>query len=341
MIDHLQAISRDAEVVTSEELRTLLEAGGGRAYIGFEPSGIVHIGWLVCMRKMREIADAGFDLTVYLADWHAFVNDKLGGDMDTIRLCGRYLEDVFDVAGIPCRYLYASELMDSMEYWERVMRVMKATTLARTRRAMTIMGRREDAADSDMSKFLYPALQVADIFQMDIDLALGGMDQRHAHMLQRDVAERLGWKKAVAVHTPLIPALSAGGRMDPVEAKMSKSDPNGTITIHDGPDDIRRKMKRAYCPETAEDNPVLEIVEHIVFPYGDGTFTLTRDDRWGGDVEYSSFADLRDALAGKKVHPQDLKDSVAAALDGIIRPFREHFATKVQMIARIRSAVGR
>jgi len=336
----VETITRDAEVVTGDELQVLLDAGGGKAYIGFEPSGIVHVGWLVCMKKMKEVTDAGFDLTVYLADWHAFVNDKLGGDMDMIRSCGEYLKEVFDAARIPCRYLYASELMDSMDYWDRVMRVMKATTLARTKRAMTVMGRKEDEADADTSKFLYPALQVADMFEMDLDLALGGMDQRHAHMLQRDVADKLGWKKVVAVHTPLISGLAAGGRMDPIEAKMSKSDPDGTISIHDTTEEIARKMKKAYCPETAEGNPVIEIVEHVIFPY-EGQFTILRDEKWGGNIEYTDIGLLVADLGSKQLHPQDLKVSAGAALDRIVEPFRSHFEGRMDTVDRIRSAVGR
>ncbi len=340
MTSTFETIARDAEVVTQDELKVLLDNGGGKAYIGFEPSGIVHVGWLVCIKKMKEVTDAGFDLTVYLADWHAFVNDKLGGDIETIRLCGEYLKEVFDAAQVPCTYLYASELMDSIDYWERVMRVMKGTTLKRTKRAMTVMGRKEDEAEADTSKFLYPALQVADIFEMDLDLALGGMDQRHAHMLQRDVADKLGWKKVVAVHTPLISGLAASGRMDPIEGKMSKSNPDGTISIHDTTEEISRKMKKAFCPEMAEGNPVVEIVQHVIFPY-EGKFTILRDEKWGGDIEYTDVAALIADLESKQLHPQDLKMSTAAALDRIVEPYRAHFEGKMDMVERISAAVGR
>ena len=54
------------------------------------------------------------------------------------------------------------------------------------------MGRHEDSSEEDLSKFYYPALQAADIFEMDIDVALGGMDQRKAHMYMRDVADKWG-----------------------------------------------------------------------------------------------------------------------------------------------------
>jgi tyrosyl-tRNA synthetase len=200
-----------AEIVGAERVPK------GKAYVGFEPSGSAHIGWMVCTDMVRRMTDAGLDVTILLADWHAQINDKLGGDLAKIQECGRYMMEAFESLGVPkssVRYVWASDLAKDAEYWATVVRVMKGTTLARMRRAMTIMGRTEDEAEGDMSKFLYPAMQVADIFYMDIDVAYGGLDQRHAHMLARDVATKLGRKPPVAVHTPLVPSLKAQGRMD-------------------------------------------------------------------------------------------------------------------------------
>ncbi|HET6398595.1 MAG TPA: tyrosine--tRNA ligase, partial [Candidatus Thermoplasmatota archaeon] len=198
-----------------------------RAYIGFEPSGTAHVGWMVCTDMVRRLVDAGFDVTILLADWHAQINDKLGGDLAAIQRCGAYMQDAFEALGIrrdEVRYVFASELAADAAYWARVVQVAKATSLARMRRAMTILGRSEDEAEADTSKFLYPAMQVADIFHLRMDLAYGGMDQRHAHMLARDAAKALGLPPPAAIHTPLVPGLQAnGGRMDPAEAKMSKS----------------------------------------------------------------------------------------------------------------------
>ena len=51
------------------------------------------------------------------------------------------------------------------------------------------MGRSEDSSDGDLSDsiLLYKRF---DIFEMDIDVAIGGMDQRKAHMYMR--ALRIG-----------------------------------------------------------------------------------------------------------------------------------------------------
>jgi tyrosyl-tRNA synthetase len=212
-----------AEVVGAPELALLCaDAAAGKrpkAYIGFEPSGTAHIGWMVCTDMVRRLSAAGFETTILLADWHAQINDKLGGDLASIQACGRYMMEAFEALGVPkgsVRYVWANDLAADPSYWAMVVKVLKHTTLARMRRAMTIMGRGEDEGEGDMSKFLYPAMQVADIFHMQIDVAYGGLDQRHAHMLARDVAPKLGRKPPVAIHTPLVPSLkgAGAGRMD-------------------------------------------------------------------------------------------------------------------------------
>ncbi|MEM4096188.1 MAG: tyrosine--tRNA ligase, partial [Metallosphaera sp.] len=49
MESRLSLITRNAaEVVTSEELKQKLEEGRKlKGYLGFEPSGLFHIGWLI------------------------------------------------------------------------------------------------------------------------------------------------------------------------------------------------------------------------------------------------------------------------------------------------------
>jgi len=43
------------------------------------------------------------------------------------------------------------------------------------KRSLTIMGRKAEEAEMDVSKLIYPAMQVADIIYLDLDIALGGL----------------------------------------------------------------------------------------------------------------------------------------------------------------------
>jgi tyrosyl-tRNA synthetase len=293
-MDKIVILKRNTEeVITTDELKAVLKKDKPKGYIGFEPSGTVHLGWTICTSKIKDFLSCGFDFTVLLADWHAYINDKLGGDIKKIKLCGKYMEDCFAAMGVDTKkikFIYASDYVSDPKYWELVLRVSKATSVKRVKRALDIMGRSEDEADKDLSKLFYPAMQVSDIFYLDLDVAYGGMDQRHAHMLARDVSKKINRKSPVALHTPLLTGLQAGGRMDPTEAKMSKSNPDSMISIHDKPDEVKRKIKKAYCPEKIVDrNPVLEMCKYVIFPELKGVFQIERPEKFGGSLEFESY----------------------------------------------------
>src|SRR5437899_452288 len=147
----------------------------------------------------------------------------------------------------------------------------------------------------------------------------------HAYMLYRDVAPKLGWKQVVALHTPLLPALDGGGRMDLVAGKMSKSRPDASILLNDGPREVERKIGKAFCPaKEPVGNPVLEIARLILFPRR-GKLMIPRDPKFGGDVVYESVNELAKSYANGELHPKDLKAGVTAGLNGELAPVRKYF----------------
>ncbi len=328
-------VSRNtAEILTPEELRGLFErTDHPRAYIGFEPSGQLTAGQLITARKMIDLQRAGCRLTVFLADWHAWINDKLGGDLDRIRRCGEYMRRTFLALGLDedaTEFHWTSELTGRSEYWSRVVRVAQATSLARAKRAMTILGRSEDEAELNLAKLFYPPMQVADIFELSVDLAYAGLDQRRAHVLTREVAHRYHWPVPVAVHTPLLSGLKGQGRMDPAapssENKMSKSDPSGAILLPSTPEEVEARIAGAFCPpKQTEGNPVVEIARFIVLPW-EGRLEIPRAAEHGGPVAFGSEVEFLKSWESGALHPKDLKSAIAAALDRRIEPVREYFA---------------
>ncbi len=354
--EKLKLITRGvAEIVTLEELRSKLEAGERlRGYIGYEPSGLVHIGWLIWMLKVKDLVDAGIDFTVLEATWHAFINDKLGGDMELIRGSTRIVRKTMEALGIPLekiRFVDAEDLVSDKDYWAILLRVGKSNTLHRIRRALTIMGRKASEADIDASKIIYPMMQVTDIYYLDLDIALGGMDQRKAHMLARDTAEKLGVKKPIAIHTPILTGLRGATRMDVhsreqvdevlAEVKMSKSKPGNTIFLHDPPEKIEANIMKAYCPAgQVEFNPVIEINKYILFRDESFRLVVERPEKYGGTIVYENYEDLEKDFIERKLHPLDLKRATARALIEYLKPVRDKLLSDPEirdLITRIES----
>jgi tyrosyl-tRNA synthetase len=324
-----------AEVLTLDEVRPLFERESApRAYIGFEPSGLMHVGHLVAARKIRDLTDAGCRVTVFLADWHAWINDKLGGSLEKIRECGQYMQSAFLALGVDAErteFRWAQDLQSQKGYWDRVVRVAKATSLARSRRALPIMGRTEEDTNLDTAKLFYPSMQAADIFELPVEIAYAGIDQRRAHVLAREVAHHYRWPVPVAVHTPLISSLKGGGRMDPesktVERKMSKSDPGAGIPIPSDPEVVASRLEAAYCPaKEVEGNPVVELVRFVVFPW-EGKLEIERTAKHGGTFLASSEPDFVKTWKAGALHPQDLKAGVAAAMSRIMEPAVRFFGS--------------
>ncbi len=307
------------EVVTREELRSLETAKG---YCGFEPSGPLHIGTgLYWTNVFNTAVEAGIDMRILLADWHAAVNDKFDGDMEKIRRNAEYMKEGFISLGLSpkVKFVYASDLVADSDYWALLLKVAKALTISRIKRSLPIMGRNEEDADKDSSKLIYPMMQATDIFYMDLDVAFGGMDQRHVHMLARDIHRKVGKKGFVAIHGPLISSLKGGNRMDPLN-KMSKSKVDSAIFIHDSPEEISRKINNAFCPEKVVDgNPIMQIYRNIIFNFYNDGISI------GEHQSYGSYREMEQDFIEGKIHPKELKEALFIKLTRILESSRKYF----------------
>ncbi|VVC71901.1 Tyrosine--tRNA ligase [uncultured archaeon] len=340
------------EVLTRDELRSLFETNEHpKHYIGFEISGKIHVGsGVMTALKVKDFIEAGVKPTIFLADFHTWINNKLGGDMEKIREVARgYFTAGFVSLGLSeekVDYVLASELYD-LDYWSDVVRVSKATTLARMQRCMVIMGRTENEAVESAS-MMYPAMQAADIFKQDLDIIHAGMDQRKVHILAREVAEKLGRKKPVAVHAHLLQGLQQASRMGydtdvkkdmEISGKMSKSKPGSCIYIHDSEEEIAEKLKNAYCPpKIVEGNPVMELCKYVLLREEGKTLLVERPQKFGGSVEFASISELSKAYGEGTLHPMDLKGAVSRELSIMLKPCREYFAKRPELIAQINEA---
>jgi tyrosyl-tRNA synthetase len=152
----------------------------------------------------------------------------------------------------------------------------------------------------------------------------------------------------------MVPGLAGG--------KMSSSDPDSKIDFLDPPDAVRRKIKRAFCEEgNVADNGVLAFVEAVLIPISElrleraaskaaisdgpngggsaedqkpfasegapaGTvFSVSRDEKYGGPMHFSTYDALKEAFEGREIHPKDLKSAVADALVSLLAPIRKRF----------------
>ena len=340
-------ITRDPteEVVTSEELVNLFNTNSHpKHYIGLEISGFLHLGSLILTGfKINDFIKAGVKCSVFLADWHTFINDKLGGNLETIKKVSEYYADAFRLLCPGIEILQGSKLYDSRkEYWTELIQFAKHVSLSRAMRTLTIMGRTEKDK-LDLAQMLYAPMQAVDIHAMDLDIVHSGMDQRKIHMLVREIFPKMKWKVPVAIHHRLLPGLAepepASGEDGKISSKMSKSKSSSGIFIHDSDDEIRSKIKKSWCPEgIVENNPLLAISRHIIL-HEFKEILIERPTKFGGNITYTSYAQLELDFSQKKLHPTDLKSMVERYLINIISPLRERINLKEELLETIKKSV--
>ena len=365
--EKIELITRNCqEILTVEDLKVLIESGKTiNHYIGFEISGLVHLGTgLMSMGKIADFIKAGVKCKIFLADFHSFLNNKLGGKWEDIRWASdNYFKQAL-IASLKCYGVDESEVefvsgKDLYEknpiHWQNFMEIGKQVTLSRNLRSISIMGKKQ-GNDVNMATLFYPPLQVADIVTMDINLAHAGMDQRKAHVIARDAIKKIPGEHQtpVAVHQNLIAGLTGpdatttpdkDGEITAEESlKMSKSKPGSAIFVHDTPDEIRDKIRKAYGPpKVIEFNPLLNWVKTLIFWGEEGEpacrqagFIIERPEKFGGNVTYTKYADVVADYETEKLFPLDLKNALAEWIIKKLEPARAHFEIEAHKNALIR-----
>ena len=301
------------EVVTEEELIDKIKKTKPIAYIGYEPSGKIHLGHAITVKKMIDLQNAGFKVKILLADLHAYLNGK--GSLEEIDEISKYNMNCFRALGLSedTEFVLGSSFQTLEDYTYKIYELALSTTLTRAKRSMAQITR--DSKDHKVAEVIYPLMQVIDMIFLKVDVALGGMEQRKIHMLARESLPRMGFEAPVCLHTPLLHGTDGSD-------KMSSSKEN-YIAIDDEPDVIRKKLQKSFCPQgQVEGNPVIEIAEHFIFTE-DKTILIERPTKFGGNLELN-YNDLLEIYSRNELHPLDLKNSVIKRLIEILEPVREY-----------------
>ena len=326
------------EIVSEDEMRQLFETKLRPVhYIGFEISGMPHIGHiLVAGKKINDIDKAGVKTQILLADWHTMANNKLGGDWERILKVSQFYKKIFNAYCPNTSIVLGSDLYNGNDqYWKDLMKMAAKTTISRATRTLIIQGRSEKDT-LHVSQYIYPIMQANDIHALGVDMPHSGIDQRRVHMLAKELFREFGLGEIVPIHHHLLASLSeppkiveSGDKEEIVAAmKMSKSKAGSAIQILSTDDEIRSTIKSAWCPDGVTiENPILELCRYVVFPIN-GKLKITRPDKYGGDIEFLSYVELEKKYGEKGIHPMDLKHSVADVLVKLIKPIRDSLSAR-------------
>ena len=301
------------EVIDKKELKEVLKKEQPIAYTGYEPSGKIHLGHAVTVQKLKTLQKLGFKIKILLADYHAFLNGK--GTVEEIAETAEYNKKCFEALGLDetTEFVYGSSFQLDPDYTTKVYQLATMTTLKRAKRSMDQVSRHDD--NPKVASVIYPIMQTVDMAALEVDVALGGMEQRKIQMLARENLEKIDENVPVCIHTPLLHGLDG-------DAKMSSSKGN-FIAVDDSVEDITKKINKSYCPQgEIEDNPMIEIAETFVYPNQE-KLLIKRPEKFGGDIELTH-DELIENFKNGDLHPMDLKTGIKDFLIKYLAPVREY-----------------
>eukprot|EP01121_Diplochlamys_sp_Union-15-3_P008940 TRINITY_DN2406_c0_g1_i5.p1 TRINITY_DN2406_c0_g1~~TRINITY_DN2406_c0_g1_i5.p1 ORF type:complete len:423 (-),score=46.28 TRINITY_DN2406_c0_g1_i5:90-1358(-) len=326
-------------VQNEDELRELLlKSPNPVAYDGFEPSGRMHIATILTKKHMvTRLTSAGFTYIFWIADWFAFMNHKMGGDLQKIKVCGKYFIEVLKATGIDLsrvRFLWASEEFEkySNKYWSLVLDISTKFNLADVKRTAEIMGR-QGSDVLTISQAIYSSMQVADAFFLGADVLQMGTDQIKVNELARAYFEKAKDSKEMSEfiwgrRKPIIISHNVVGSLSQQYDKMSKSNPESCLYIDDSPEEVKKKIDNAYCQEGEEKNGLLEILKFLIFSNHEnlnGTPIPINFETKNGLLTFNTYKDFEDLWRKKEISVTELKQNVTILVNKLIQPIREHF----------------
>ncbi len=311
------------EVVDEDKIKDIISKRDLKIYWGTAPTGNPHVGYLVPIYKIGDFLKAGCEVTILLADIHAYL-DNMKSSWELLKHKKDYYEflikEMLKAIGVPLDKLKFVTGTDFQLKEQYTLDVYKMTAIITTKGAQHAGAEVVKQVDNPkLSGLLYPLLQALDEVHLGADVQFGGVDQRKIFMLSRDYLPKIGYEKRAYLINALIPGLGESG-------KMSSSEPNSKIDFIDSDKQIRKKINKAFIKDgVIENNGLLAILKHILFhklEFDKRNFVINRPEQYGGKLEYKSYEDVEKDFASSKLSSIDLKSGVAEELILFVTPIR-------------------
>lgn len=229
---------------TPEFLRNLLSSGKKLTlYLGIDPTGKLHIGHSIPLRKLRQFQDLGHEVIVLIGDFTAQIGDPtdktatrkkltrqqvLANAKDYKKLIGKIL----DLTKLNIRFLHNEEWTNKLKPVDMLELASHFTVQQLLERDM-FQERIKQGKEIYLHEFLYPMFQAYDSVTMNVDGEIGGNDQMFNMLAGRTLMKKIKNKEKFVLTTKLLE--------DPTGKKMGKTEGN-MIALTDQPQEIYGKI---------------------------------------------------------------------------------------------------
>lgn len=214
-----------------------------KIYNGIDPTGKLHIGHMVVLRKLRQFQDLGHEIIVLIGDFTATIGDPTGKKearkplireqiLANAKDYKKQIGKILDLKKANVRFLHNEEWTNKLKPRD-MLELASKFTVARLLERDMFQERIKRGEDILVHEFLYPIFQAYDGVTMDVDLEIGGNDQTFNMMRGRDLMRKTKGKEKFVMALKLL--------TDPSGKKMGKTEGN-LIALDEKPNQMFGKI---------------------------------------------------------------------------------------------------
>ncbi|MFH1151722.1 MAG: tyrosine--tRNA ligase [Nanoarchaeota archaeon] len=319
----IELIKRNTvEIIGEDELKKLIKSKKEiSVYWGTMPTGSISIAYFFPMLKIADFLKAGLKVKILLADLHAELD---GVPWELVEKRYDYYKkaivNILKAIGTDITKLEFVKGSDFQLNPKYMADLLKLSTITSIRDATKSASEAVKTARGDVkvSGIIYPLMQALDEEYLKVDIQFAGLDQRKILVYSREFLPKIGYKKRIAIMIPMIRGL--------VGKQMSSSIEATKIDLLNTEEEVKKKVNGAECVSGNSDNGIMALLKYLIFVIKEDNkkeFIIERPEKYGGNLVYNNYEQLEKDFISKKLHPLDLKNSVAKEINILLSIFRD------------------
>ncbi len=315
--ERFELIKRNTEEIVKEsELKDLLKKKKNPVvYWGTSVTGKPSIAYFFPLLKLSDFSKAGFKVKILLADLHGALDGTPWRVLEKrYDFYKKAITEILKALGTDLKkieFVKGSEFQLKPEYMYDVLQLASMNSVRDAKRAGAEVVKKSE--NPDVAGLIYPIMQTLDEHYLEVDVQFGGLDQRKILMFARENLPKIHYKTRIEVFNPMIPGL--------VGKKMSSSDVKTKIDLTNEEKEIKTKINKADCVAGECDNGIMAFLKYVIMVIKQDKkeqFIIERQNKYGGNINYVDYESIEKDFKSKKLHPLDLKNSVAKEIINLL-----------------------
>jgi tyrosyl-tRNA synthetase len=310
------------EVIGEDKLKEKLKSKKEfSVYWGTMPTGSISIAYFFPMLKVADLLKAGCRVKILLADLHAALDavpwEELEKRYDYYKEAIITILKTIEVPIDKLEFIKGSDLEINKNYFYDLLKLSTFSNVKDCKKAASEVVKMRD--NPKLSGIIYPLMQALDEEYLKVDAQLGGNDQRKIMVYARENLPKIGYEPRIELLNPIIRGL--------VGEKMSSSNKASKIDLMDDEESVKKKINKADCIAGDPDNGIMALLEYFIFIIkkdNGENLVIERPEKYGGNLEYSSYEKIEKDFIEKKLHPLDLKNAVASEINNLLKDFQSN-----------------